>query len=256
VSWLELDDRILEHPKFIRLVKMAGSEGVHLWLGIKSYCGLNLTDGKVPADMLDEVRGPANPKRRRDALEALLKVGLLEHIEGGVEMHDYLDWSSSREQVLDRREKARERKAKSRDPSRRDSPRDSAVSPLAVTPGVTTPSSSASSPTSTTPEREGRPRPDGWKPNEQHRRVARERGVDVEHVAAKFAAHCDSKGIVFADWDAGFLKFLLTEHAPPRGEAPRLPEVETPGADRARLCVRKSEPKLIESELGPVLPPR
>jgi len=114
MSWLELDDRILEHPKFIRAVKLAGSEAVHLWLGFRAYCGQHLTDGFVPADMVDEVRGPRNQKKREAALSALLAAGLLKRREDGIQMHDYLQWSSSRDEVLDAREKARERKAKSR----------------------------------------------------------------------------------------------------------------------------------------------
>jgi hypothetical protein len=117
LSWLELDDRILEHPKFIRAVKIAGSDAIHLWLGFRAYCGQNLTNGRVPADMLDEVRGPKDPKRRKASLDALLAVGLLDPLAGGdVQMHNFLKWSSSRDAVLERREKARARKQRSREP--------------------------------------------------------------------------------------------------------------------------------------------
>jgi hypothetical protein len=114
MSWLELDDGILDHPKFIRAVKLGGSEAVHLWLGIRAYCGKLLTDGFVPEDMIDEVRGPKDPKRRALALEALRAAGLLDLAEGGFQMHDYLDWSKSRDKVLAARKQARDRQAKSR----------------------------------------------------------------------------------------------------------------------------------------------
>ena len=117
MTWLELDDRILEHPKFIRAVKLAGSEAIHLWLGIRAYCGQNLTNGFVPDDMLDEVRGPSDQKRRSKALEALKTVRSLDQAEGGIQMQNYLKWSSSRDDVLRRREAARERKQRSRGPS-------------------------------------------------------------------------------------------------------------------------------------------
>jgi hypothetical protein len=149
VSWLELDDRILEHPKFIRAVNMAGAETVFLWLGIRAYCGQNLSNGHVPADMVGEVRGPKNPSKREAALEALIAVNLIERRDDGIQMHDYLDWSSSREEVLDRRDRARERKARSRrdeecdddcdEPS--DDERDSAVTIASVT-ALPSPSSS------------------------------------------------------------------------------------------------------------------
>ena len=115
MSWLELDDGILEHPKFVRAIKLAGSEAVHLWLGLRAYCGKHLTDGFVAEDMMDEVKGPKDPEKRAAALDALFEVGLLEKTRrAGLQMHDYLQWSKSREQVLAAREQARARKTKSR----------------------------------------------------------------------------------------------------------------------------------------------
>jgi len=103
VSWMDLDDRILEHPKFIRVVKLAGSDAVFLWLGIRAYCAQLLTDGFVPGDMIDEVRGPREPKKRAAALNALVEVTLIERVDGGFFMHDFLDWSKSRAQIEEQR---------------------------------------------------------------------------------------------------------------------------------------------------------
>jgi hypothetical protein len=114
MTWLELDDRILEHPKFIRAVNLGGSDTVHLWLGLRAYCGQHLTDGAIPKDMLSEVRGPLNTKKRAAALAVLINVGLIEETENSFHMHDYLQWSSSRKQVLAARERARQRQAKLR----------------------------------------------------------------------------------------------------------------------------------------------
>lgn len=153
MSWIELDDQILEHPKFIRAVKSGGADALHLWIGLRAYCSQKLTDGLVPTDMLDEVRGPRDPKKRAQSLGVLRAAGLLDEHADGIVMHDYLDWSSSRDEVLGRREKARERKARSRTPSRRDSQsdgeRDSGSDSERSSPAVTNPRgrvSSASSP--------------------------------------------------------------------------------------------------------------
>jgi hypothetical protein len=124
VSKIELDDQILNHPKFIRAVKIGGSETIHLWLGMRAYCSQNLTDGFIPSDMLDEVRGPKSEKARRSAMAALVEVNLVEIRDNGVALHDYLDWASSRDEVTQWRAKARERKAKSRTVSRQESQRD------------------------------------------------------------------------------------------------------------------------------------
>jgi hypothetical protein len=109
LSWMEIDDGILDHPKFIRAVNMAGSDVVHLWLGIRSYCAKHLTDGFLPSDMLGEVRGPKG-KARDKALVALQQVGLLDNAEGGYQMHNFLKWSTSRAVILERRQAAKERK--------------------------------------------------------------------------------------------------------------------------------------------------
>ena len=87
---------------------------MHLWLGIRAYCGKLLTDGFVPDDMIDEIRGPKDAKRRAAALRALKSSGLIDDAPGGLQMHDYLQWSKSRDQVLASRKLARDRQAKSR----------------------------------------------------------------------------------------------------------------------------------------------
>lgn len=153
MTWMKLDDRILEHPKFIRAVRIGGSEALHLWLGLRAWCAQALSDGLVPEDMIDEVRGPR--KGRDRALDALLTVGLVERSESGWTLHDYLEWSDSREEVLAARKKAAERQKvsrhrrncesqntgqrESRGMSRSDTGVTSSVSHTSVTPSVTRP---------------------------------------------------------------------------------------------------------------------
>src|SRR3954463_2999199 len=105
MTWLEIDDAILDHPKFIRAVKLGGSEAVHLWLGLKAYCNQQLTDGFIPTDMLDEGRGPRDAKKRSAALQVLRDVKLLDDSTGGLTLHNYLKLSRSRASVLESRRK-------------------------------------------------------------------------------------------------------------------------------------------------------
>jgi hypothetical protein len=149
VSWLQLDDRILDHPKFIRAVNLGGSEAVHLWLGLRAYCGQLLTDGLIPSDMIGEVRGPKEPRRRAAALAALKAAGLVDPDPEGVRMHDYLQWSASRDDITSRRKSARERQTRHRDKSAPDERESRVTSAL-----VTEPSPIRSDPTPihTTPE--------------------------------------------------------------------------------------------------------
>ena len=141
MSWMDLDDGLLDHPKFIRAVKRGGSETVHLWLGLRQYVAQQLSDGFVPDDMLDEVRGPEG-KRRWAALTVLLDVGLLERVAGGVRLHDFLQWSKSRDQILKQREANRLGQEKSR---MRNAVTDAARAPLVTDP----------SPLHTTPHQAG-----------------------------------------------------------------------------------------------------
>ena len=77
-----------------------------------------LTDGKVPDDMLSEVKGPTG-RARTKALAALMSVGLVhgqaergacpkcESAPPGLDglwMHDYLQWSESRSEAQARRQ--------------------------------------------------------------------------------------------------------------------------------------------------------
>lgn len=137
-----LDDQLLEHAKFIRAVRLAGGDAIHFWLGLRAFCAQKLSDGHVADDMIDEVRGPSG-KRRDKALDALKAVGLIHDpaqraacsrcksvgiIGEGLWMHDYLEWSDSRDEVLTRRENNRDRQRKSRGLSHRDIKRDVGVS--------------------------------------------------------------------------------------------------------------------------------
>lgn len=142
MSRLELDDQILNHTKFVRAVRLGGAETVFAWLGIRAYVGQNLSDGFVPADMVDELRGPQG-KKREAAIKTLCEVGLLHAVTDGIVgrevcsncaertavaplngsgllMHDYLQWSRSKSRVLADRAKARDRQCLSRGKSRRD----------------------------------------------------------------------------------------------------------------------------------------
>jgi hypothetical protein len=117
---IELDDQILNHPKFIRAIAKGGSAVIHLWLGLRAYCSQHLTDGFVPDDMFTEVRGPTDSRSRNRATNCLAECNLLHRADGGWTLHDYLDHSSSREQVMAWRKANRDRKRQSRGVSHRD----------------------------------------------------------------------------------------------------------------------------------------
>jgi hypothetical protein len=51
-------------------------------------------------------------------------------------------------------------------------------------------------------------RPDGWAPNDTHRRIATEEGVDLDREARKFCDNRDANGVRYVDWDLGFCTWL------------------------------------------------
>ena len=98
MSWFKVDDRFLDHPKFVRAERLAGSTAIHLWFGLIGYCKQHRTDGWVPLDMLNRVNGPCQRWRQR-ALAALLEVVLVERDGERLHIHDFLDWNPSRQQI-------------------------------------------------------------------------------------------------------------------------------------------------------------
>lgn len=107
MSYAAFDDHFADHPKVAALSD--GAFRLHV-AGIL-YCSRHLTDGLVPAD-----EAPRLVRRfRRQALVELVERGIWRPVGtagDAYEIHDYLDWNLTREQVLDRREKSRKRQAR------------------------------------------------------------------------------------------------------------------------------------------------
>jgi hypothetical protein len=114
MSYLELDDAILRHPKFVLAAERGGSAAIHMWLGLRAYCGQHLTDGDVPKFMLKTVSGPERARDREHALAVLVGVGLLEEQKDAYRLHDFLDHCRSRATILEARRRNADRQAKFR----------------------------------------------------------------------------------------------------------------------------------------------
>lgn len=69
-----------------------------------SYCGDNLTDGYVDEDTAEFVLDITVQE-----LDALQQAGLIESVDGGYVIHDYLEHNRSRQQVMAKRKRERER---------------------------------------------------------------------------------------------------------------------------------------------------
>ncbi len=129
MGWIRIDDHFDEHPKLAKVGPIAWG----LWLAGLAYCNRNLTDGFIPwavAQKLASFKVVDNTGRLwtlartcgmvGDDIDAdwviglLVDAGLWEEVEGGFQVHDYLDYQPSRERVLREREQARRRMAAAR----------------------------------------------------------------------------------------------------------------------------------------------
>jgi hypothetical protein len=121
VTWVRIDDGYADHPKIVGLTPQA--RDLFIW-GL-CFCARQLTDGfiahgAVRGCVLVTTRGG-----REKACAALVRADLWVEVEGGWQVHDFLDYNRNRAQVLKERNRNaariarwRERKNKPRNASR------------------------------------------------------------------------------------------------------------------------------------------
>jgi hypothetical protein len=116
--------------KWRRAVKLGRCDAIAMWLALKCYASQHPSSaGFVPDEDIEEL--PGAPRAPRKALQALVECGrllpgggrgpgLVEPVECGWQLHDYLDHSQAPEELELRREKARLKKQKQREEQRRE----------------------------------------------------------------------------------------------------------------------------------------
>lgn len=104
MAWFKVDDGFHSHPKTLD----AGNEAIGLWARCGSYCSHYLTEGFVKRDVALLYGDMA-------LVDVLVKVGLFEPVEGGWQMHDFLNYNPTREKVLAEREAAAKRQRDARE---------------------------------------------------------------------------------------------------------------------------------------------
>mgnify|MGYP001593683904 CR=1 FL=1 len=115
MPWVRLDDDFAQHPKVVR----AGPLGLALHVAALCYCNRYLTDGHVPLPvaktLLDfsglgmkmwegDIVGGGQDATWELVVEDLVAAGLWGPINGGWEIHDYLDYQPSKTHVEATRE--------------------------------------------------------------------------------------------------------------------------------------------------------
>lgn len=108
MAWVRLDDGFPDHPKALQ----AGPLACWLYVCGIAYANRYLTDGFIPER---QVRRLIDAKKPEALTEALVNAGLWETVEGGFQIHDYLDYQPSAEKIAESREKGRKRVEAHRD---------------------------------------------------------------------------------------------------------------------------------------------
>lgn len=88
----------------VRRLRRTMPSAISAFVVMLSYCGDNLTDGYVDEDTAEFVLDITVQE-----LDALQQVGLIESVDGGYVIHDYLEHNRSRQQVMAKRKRERER---------------------------------------------------------------------------------------------------------------------------------------------------
>jgi hypothetical protein len=205
MPWFKVDDKLHSHTKAAK-----AGEALSLWVVAGSWSMDHLTDGFVP----DYIAARLMPNFEQHAA-TLVRVGLWSEAEQGGDVgwlfHDWSVHQPSREQVEEERRKARERMA-----NRRRSSGDVRANTVGTSdavrlprPDPTRPESSTNSEAATPSRRKPAKRlPDDWQPNDRHREIAEERGVDLQREVFTFRNHAQSNDRRQADWNAAFRTWL------------------------------------------------
>lgn len=106
MPYAQIDTEALSHPKVLALSDAA----FRLWVASLAYCQRHLTDGALPEACLVALGVRLHQKH----VDELVGRRLWDRTDDGYQVHDYLQWNTSRAAVEQRRAEARERMAKAR----------------------------------------------------------------------------------------------------------------------------------------------
>lgn len=83
MAWIKVESSVARNRKFVK----AGPGPSWLWLCGLAYCQEGLTDGFIPSEAIDYL----GVKSARHLTKHLIAAGLWDAVDGGWQIHDYLD---------------------------------------------------------------------------------------------------------------------------------------------------------------------
>lgn len=98
MAWVKIDDQAPRNAKLLR----AGPAAAWMWLCGIAHGQAQMTEGFIEDIAIDTI-GVRGAERSRKLADALVECGLFERVEGGYQVHDYLDFNETREEALARK---------------------------------------------------------------------------------------------------------------------------------------------------------
>lgn len=95
MGWTRIDDKFLMNPK----VQTVGVHGMALYLAGLIYCNSNLTDGFIANSMLPMICGMAYQTPAKRNADRLVDANLWEKVDGGYQIHDFLTFNKSKQEI-------------------------------------------------------------------------------------------------------------------------------------------------------------
>lgn len=106
--WFRVDDDFYDHPKVTAIPARQRNAAIGLWARAGSYSARHLTDGRIPADLVEQLASAT-------LAEALVKAGLWIRLDDGDYLfRDWADRNPSAEEILWQREREKEKKRRQR----------------------------------------------------------------------------------------------------------------------------------------------
>lgn len=103
MAWARIDDKFLDNPK----VRKAGKEATYLYISALIYSSSQITEGFISDESLGLVAFKGFIKNENSQAKKLVECDLWDRVEGGYQIHDYLEYNPTKEEI----EEARAKKA-------------------------------------------------------------------------------------------------------------------------------------------------
>jgi hypothetical protein len=103
MPYLYLDDNFADHPK----VDALSDAAFRLHVSGLLYCAKHKTDGYIPAERVPRLV----PRYKKASLTELIRGRLWLPDDAALNIHDYLDWNRSRQQIEEDQERVRKQRS-------------------------------------------------------------------------------------------------------------------------------------------------